>query len=172
MKRLLWTVIVALVLGAAALWGAGRLVWSQEQQELTWPTPLALLVLASIGAMFAVRPVGKRVLGGVLVVAGGAACVLAVTDVELFGMGPVIALLGGLLTGAAGGLLMARGHRLPGMGSRYETPAAQRAKQQESGGGHDEGDGEQAGGRTGTAADDGDDLWTALSEGKDPTEEG
>jgi len=148
----MWTVTVALVLGAAALWGVGRLVWSDDEQDLAWPTPLALLVLASVGAMFALRAVGRRLLGGVLVVVGVAACVLAVVDAELFGMGPVIALLGGLLTGGAGGLLVARGHRLPRLGSRYEAPAAQRAEQRKDTG------------RT-------DDLWTALSEGKDPTDD-
>ncbi|MGH3431999.1 MAG: Trp biosynthesis-associated membrane protein, partial [Thermocrispum sp.] len=85
-------------------------------------------------------------LGGVLVVAGVAACVLAVADAELLGLRPVLALLGGVLVAAAGAVLAARGHRLRRLGARYESPAAKRATE-----------------------DPDDDLWQALSDGRDPT---
>lgn len=148
MKRLLWTVVLALALGAAALWGAGRLVWSEPARDssLTWPTPLAVLALAAVGAVLALSGIARRVLGGVLVIAGAAACVLAVADAELFGVGPVLALVGGVLIIGAGGLLVFRGQRLPRLGAKYSAPAANRA-----------------------APDSDGDLWNALSDGRDPT---
>lgn len=147
MRRGLWLVVAGLLLGAASLWGASRLVWANPPDDgVTWPTALTVVAAAGVGAVLALGGVARRVLGGVLVLVGVAAVVLSFVDAELFGIGPVLGLLGGVLITVAGGLLVWRGASLPRLGAKYSAPSAQRASQ--------EGDG---------------DLWKALSDGEDPT---
>jgi hypothetical protein len=145
-KRLLWTVVLGLLLGAAALWGASKLVWAEPPRELSWPTALAVVALAAVGAVLALAGLARRVLGVLLVLAGVAAVVLAVVDAELFGIGPVLGLLGGVLIFTAGGVLIARGASMPRLGAKYSAPAAKRASEERER-----------------------DPWKALSEGEDPT---
>lgn len=172
-KRPLWTAVVALALGAAALWGASRLAWlefpdADRPVEITdghpeaWLVPLALLALAAIAAVLALGGLARRLLGVLLALAGVAVVVLAFTttaaDLTWYGYGagvparswwpPALAGVGGALVLAAGVLLVLRGHTAPRMGAKYAAPGARKARQPE--------------------ADDVD-LWNALSDGEDPT---
>ncbi|WP_329584166.1 TIGR02234 family membrane protein [Kitasatospora sp. NBC_01250] len=137
------------------------------------PGALALVGLASAVAIFAVRGVGRYVVGALVTLAGlGAAVAAGMGSVDsgavdseaakklgLLGTTaeqvshtawPWVALLGGLLLAAAGGLTVLRGRAWPSMGTRYDAPVA-KAKAP-TGGAH-------------TPAD----LWKALDRGEDPT---
>ncbi|WP_127782565.1 TIGR02234 family membrane protein [Rhodococcus sp. X156] len=186
---------VLLVLGAVALWAASRVQWVQARTEddlrgvreadllgSTWAaqlTPLALVLLAGVAAVFALRGLAVRVLALVLLVVAVAAAEPAV--VALVGgpsaehaaelitppvlaqqvstsasvVGPLLALLGALLTVAAAVLLARAPRRAGGLSTRYETPAVQRER------------------ATQAAVTDDDvterQLWDALSAGQDPT---
>jgi hypothetical protein len=109
--------------------------------------PLALLALAAVAAVLATGGWARWLLGGVLLVAAappivavlrvadgrwltGAAMsavelparsVLAGTTTVLFA-GPALAAGGALLMAAAGVALVARGHRMPRLGARYQAP--------------------------------------------------
>jgi Tryptophan-associated transmembrane protein (Trp_oprn_chp) len=144
-QRQLGSAVVACLAGAAlVLYGATR-VWSEQVTErpgLTslhatttgatrapWLVGLALVALAGAGALPATRGLPRRLLGGLLAVAGIGAAVAAVAgrlglDAGTAGagaaLGPLACVLGGALA-AWGGLTAARhGHRWPTMGSRYE----------------------------------------------------
>lgn len=139
------------------------------------PTALALVALAGVVAVLATRGVVRRVVGGVLAlagvglvwraIAGGAAVSPARARTLVAGqhggvsaadlsphvathpIWPMLTVVCGLLVVASGGLVAARGHRWRGMSGRYErTPDEQQ---------------EQA--RAATT------LWTALDRGDDPT---
>lgn len=181
-KRLLWVVVVMVLLGAAALWGSSRLAWidlpaglvsAQGQADrltgadlLASQVPIALLMLATVAAILALRGWSRRLLGALLLLIGG--WVLyetlrgmahevsgfswlpghADTDAvfEQVFWGPAAAAAAFVLIAGAGVLLLWRGHRMPGMGAKYSAPG------------------------TGRAAQDPDsDLWNALSDGEDPT---
>src|SRR4051794_40195117 len=89
-RRPLWIIAAALLLGAAALWGSSRLVWSATSHDagvrgvvLDLQTgaehsgalvPLAVLALAGVAGMVATGGWPRRVLGVVLALAGLAAC--------------------------------------------------------------------------------------------------
>jgi uncharacterized membrane protein (TIGR02234 family) len=98
-----------------------------------WVFGLALVALAGAGALLATRGLGRRLLGGLLVVVGlgvaaGAVAGRAGLDVGSAGAGgtgwPVACVLGGLLI-VLGGLWAARsGHEWPAMGARYERGGA------------------------------------------------
>lgn len=182
-RRALWIAVVALLLGAGALWGASGLVWIEVPRGLTvegrmvedltgsdlvqWPVPIALLALAAVAATLASRGMARRILGGLLVVAGVWTAYLAlggdVGEVEWTGWapgyegasgrpertvrGPAAAVAGGVLVACAGTLLVAKGHRMARMGAKYTAPGTRR-----------------------TTRDPDTELWDALSEGSDPTE--
>lgn len=137
------------------------------------PGALALVGLASAVAIFAVRGVGRYLVGALVILAGLGAAAAAGTgavdsgavDAEaakklgLLGTTaeqvshtawPWVALLGGLLLAAAGGLTVLRGRAWPSMGTRYDAPVAK--AQAPAGGAR-------------TPAD----LWKALDRGEDPT---
>jgi uncharacterized membrane protein (TIGR02234 family) len=98
-----------------------------------WVIGLALVALAGAGALPATRGLARRLLGGLLAVAGlgvaaGAVAGRAGLDVGVAGPGatvwPVVCVLGGLLI-VLGGLAAARsGHEWPAMGARYERRGA------------------------------------------------
>lgn len=85
-RRPLWLVVVALLLGAAALWGASRLAWIDVPFGLTLRgrlspdltgadlvgalTPLALFALAAVAAVPALGGWPRRVLGVLLAAVG------------------------------------------------------------------------------------------------------
>src|SRR5689334_13674736 len=81
-KRPLW-MIGALLLGTAlALWGATEVSWLPGAGEGTGGpgfTAVALLALASLAGVFAVGGWARRLLGAVVVAAGGWVCWAAIS---------------------------------------------------------------------------------------------
>lgn len=162
MRRPLWMVGGALIAAAAALWGSSRLAWTTE--VLRHPgtdvttlvsrtggesrplVPLAVLALAGVAAMIAVSGWPRRVLGGVLALAGVGAIALSVGSTDFFPWGRILAGLGGLLMIIAGAVLVRFGATMPRLGAAYQRTD------------------------TGGSTDDSDhEMWRALSLGKDPT---
>lgn len=143
--------MLSLLLGSAALWGSSQLVWDTSadrrgDEVLPSLVPLALLCLAAIAAVVALSGWARRVLGAVVVAAGGTAVFLGVTaSGALPGRG--LAWLGGFLVLGAGVLLVVRGGAMPRLGGGYQTPgAAKRSTDPER------------------------ELWNALERGDDPTD--
>lgn len=169
-KRPLWMIAVLLLGAAAALWGANELSWhpaeplppAQTDGAVLSPganyepghpsfTAVAWLALASLAGVFAVSGWTRRLLGGVIVVAGGWVCWEAIGTEGAFDMltGRGLALLGGVLFVAAGVLIVLHAAALPTMGARYERANAERR-----------------------SGDPDKDMWDGLSEGEDPTADG
>lgn len=159
-------VALGLALGALAVWAASRMTWVSYTYEnglqppvdgtfdgSTWAselTPLALVLLAGIAAMFAVRGVAQRLVGLVVAAAGAtvvvrsalalgsAASVDHVMELGELRAGSVVtasqthpapialAIVGGLLAAVAGLVLVARPRPRQALPSKYETPAARR----------------------------------------------
>jgi hypothetical protein len=171
-RRPLWIVAVALLGAAAALWGATETSWVPALDsppesrpglgtggisgtgygtgETAGPsfTALALFALASLVGLFAVGGWVRRVLGGIVVVAGGFVCWRAVAEAGSWSLwtGRGLALLGGVLLVAAGVLVVHHATRLPTMGARYQLANAERR-----------------------SGDPDKDMWDDLSDGEDPT---
>ena len=171
-KRALWLIVVALLLGAAALWGSSELTWFAEYrqagvrgtvlhtetgaQRSTVLVPLALLALAGIAGVVATGGWARRILGVVLAAAGAALVAIGISGTDLSGpwdypamtilAGHGLAVLGGLLLAAAGALSMRMARRMPKLGARYSSPGEKR-----------------------TARDPDTELWDSLSAGEDPT---
>jgi len=172
-KRPLWMVLTALLLGAAALWGASRMTWYAQfrdagvrgmvlytengSQRAGALVPIAVLALAGVAGMVATGGWPRRILAVVLALGGVAACWVAFDGLRLSGyadglpesqmlIGRGLAVLGGILLiiGGLGGVKGAG--RMPKLGARYSAPGTQRA-----------------------ARDPDIELWEALSEGEDPT---
>jgi hypothetical protein len=163
--------MVLLLGAAAALWGADELSWVPESPDppvdqdggaILSPgiqlapdgpsfTAVALLALASVAGVFAVSGWMRRLLGAIIVVAGGWVCWQAIRTEGPFDLltGRGLALLGGLLFLAAGALIVIHAAALPTMGTRYERANAERRS----------GDPEK-------------DMWDGLSGGEDPTADG
>ncbi|WP_372669004.1 Trp biosynthesis-associated membrane protein [Amycolatopsis kentuckyensis] len=167
-------IVVALLLGALALWGASRLTWFAEfrdggvrgtvlyretgEQRATALVPLALLALAGVAGVIATGGWARRVLGVVLALAGVAAVWAGVSGAKFSGfadglpvtemlLGRGLAVLGGILV-AAGGLAAVKGAgKAARLGARYAAPATRKK-----------------------ARDPDAELWEALSEGEDPTD--
>ncbi|MEV0533278.1 TIGR02234 family membrane protein [Kitasatospora sp. NPDC050463] len=135
------------------------------------PGGLALVALAAALAVFAVRGVGRIVVGGLTLLAGlGAAATAAAgagdsaaldseaarklalsgtTATEIGHSGwPWVAMVGGLLLAVAGLLVVRYGRGWPAMGSRYDAPTRTAPAK---------------------AAETPADLWKALDRGEDPT---
>ncbi|MFI7676813.1 Trp biosynthesis-associated membrane protein [Actinophytocola sp. NPDC049390] len=168
-KRPLWIIAVLLLGAAAALWGAGSLDWFPGPPEpapedpgspyLLEPgtreapsfTAVAWLALASLAGVFAVGGWMRRLLGAIVVVAGGWVCWRAVDTPGPFELlsGRGVAVLGGVLFLAAGVLVVVHAATLPTMGARYDRANATRR-----------------------SGDPDKDMWDGLSEGEDPTAEG
>jgi uncharacterized membrane protein (TIGR02234 family) len=174
--RPLWTVIGLLVLGAGALWLSSRLTWSWARDPTplrgtvvvtqnggdaaTALVPLALVALAAVAAVLAIGGWGRRVIGVLIGIAGVAAVWTGGHDVAgVFAAHPAgypasqvlaghaLAVLAGLLFVAAAVLVVRNASRLPRLGGSYQTPSvAKRRKDADT------------------------ELWQALSEGRDPTE--
>jgi uncharacterized membrane protein (TIGR02234 family) len=128
-----------------------------------WLIGLALVALAGTGALLATRGVVRRILGGLLAVAGAGivlGAVLARRGVEAGEAGPAAAVwpaacvIGGAAI-AVGGLLAARhGHLWSAMSARYERsapPAEAKPPREDS------------------ASADNRAFWEALDRGEDPT---
>ncbi|MGH3872750.1 MAG: Trp biosynthesis-associated membrane protein [Pseudonocardiaceae bacterium] len=127
--------------------------------------PLAVLALAAVAAVLATGGWARRLLGGLLLgaavlpalgglpvldpgrltaaalsVAGWPARSVQAGTVTVLPAGPGLAAGGAVLLGAAGVVLLVRGHRMPRLGRRYQAP---------------------------TSRPDG--LWTRMDAGEDPT---
>lgn len=164
---------MALLLGAAALWGSSRLVWTATLRDagvrgmvLDKQTgaehsgalvPLAVLALAGVAGMIATGGWPRRILGVLLALAGAAACWTAVSGFAFGGYpdgapvaaiysGRGLALLGGILMILGGLLATRRAGTMPRLGAKYAAP-----------------------GKRKTVRDPDTELWEALSEGEDPT---
>ena len=178
-------VVVALLLAALGLWSSTRLVWvyASYHSPLRGPlvlsatgaqcrpelSGLALLALAGIAGLVAVRGWGRRMvalpigLAGVWSVwlasnwyFGGAPGSRSAVEVELptgavpdglptRTLAPLLVLVAGLMLILAATSMVRWSRRMPGLGSRYAAPAARRESQR------------------------GDDWWRALDTGEDPT---
>jgi len=157
--------IAVLLLGtAAALWGATELSWGTDTRPATQNTvvpvtvdatggpsfaALALLALASLAGVFAVGGWMRRLLGAIIVVAGGYVCWQAIDHAGDLFTGKGLALLGGVLFVAAGALIVYYAEALPTMGARYQLASTERR-----------------------SGDPDKDLWDGLSDGEDPTADG
>jgi tryptophan-associated transmembrane protein len=147
-RRPLWMVAVALLGTAAALWGATKISWGSDHQLGPSFEAIALLSLASLAGVFAVSGWTRRLLGAIIVVAGGFVCwqtIAAAGDENLL-TGRGLALLGGVLFVAAGLLIVRYAERLPTMGAKYQRANAERR-----------------------SGDPHKDMWDDLSHGEDPT---
>ncbi|MGI5215156.1 Trp biosynthesis-associated membrane protein [Plantactinospora sp. CA-290183] len=130
---------------------------------LPWLPALALVGLAGAGAVLGTRGLGRRLVGGLLllvgtgVAAGGAYGAFGADLAGAHRGWPLLCLLGGLLAGAAGLLTAVRGAAWPAMGARYErAPRGAAPPAPPADGGRVEG--------TRTRA-----AWDALDRGEDPT---
>ncbi|MDQ3789686.1 MAG: Trp biosynthesis-associated membrane protein [Actinomycetota bacterium] len=171
-KRPLWMIAVLLLGAAAALWGANELSWIPSEPPPPPDDPgggallspgkiyepdrpgfavVAWLALASLAGVFAVGGWPRRLLGAIVVVAGGWVCWEAIRTAGTFDLftGRGLALFGGLLFLAAGALIVVHAATLPTMGARYERANARRR-----------------------SGDPDKDMWDGLSEGEDPTADG
>jgi len=136
-------VAVPLLGAAAALWGADQLSWGQDNSG--YGTGLALVALAGFAGAIAVGGWAKRVVGGIVVVAGLLAAWPAITA-EGGGPGRWIALLGAVALVVAGSMVIRFAPRLPTLGARYQSANARPGS----------GDADK-------------DMWDGLSHGEDPT---
>ncbi|MGW4465857.1 Trp biosynthesis-associated membrane protein [Micromonospora sp. NPDC004704] len=185
-RQLTYAVLLCLAGAGLALYAATR-TWSVEITPrpeplsalrdartggglLPWLPALALVGLASAGALLATRGFGRRLVGGLLVLvglgvaAGGGYGLTAPDRGETSLHWPVLCGLGGLLVAAAGVLTAGRGHTWPAMGARYERvrPGAPATGHGASGAAATGTGGRVEAGRTVAA-------WDALDRGEDPT---
>lgn len=139
-RRPLWIVWLTLLAAAGALWGSTALEDGPDSGA-----GLALVALAGAGGTLASGGWARRVVGGLVVLAGllGAWQVLVADG---GGLGRWTALLGTLLLVAAGSLVIRFAERLPTLGARYRSANARTA-----------------------SGDPHKDMWDGLSEGRDPT---
>ncbi|NYE40247.1 putative membrane protein (TIGR02234 family) [Streptomyces fulvorobeus] len=165
--------------GEAAV-GGGTLPLTAEGQEVTGlPAALAVVALAALVAVFAVRGAGRVLVAGLLALSGlGAALsagsggsdsaaldekaaqttgnTSATIDALTHTAWPYVTAAGGLLILLAGLLALRHGSRWPTMSGRYERDGSPRPR------------------RAALTAPDPDrpeDLWKALDRGEDPTRE-
>ncbi|WP_198035254.1 TIGR02234 family membrane protein [Streptacidiphilus rugosus] len=170
------------VTGHVRAQGVTRSLSATGGQVTGLPGALALVGLASVVAVFAVRGRFRALLGALVALAGVGAVYAAVAaalgsgsraldekaarsvglaDIQATGVAhtlwPWLAAVGGLLLVLAGLLTVAKGRAWPGMSARYDAPTRGAAKPAPR----------RAGGSavTQTPAD----LWKALDRGEDPT---
>lgn len=190
-RRSVGTALLAGAAGAALVLLAGGRTWSEGTTQVNGspvaqsasgqdvgglPGALAIVALAALVAVFAVRGVWRTVVAGLLALSGAgvvAGAVTGATDTAaleekasrasgLTGAAidgvshtawPWVALAGGVLLLLAGLLALRYGRHWPAMSSRYErdgTPRPRRA-------------------RTAPDPDRPEELWKALDRGEDPT---
>lgn len=192
---------VTLILAAGVAWGASRLHWVaatagdglglDRTVELTgssWApatVPLALVLLATVAAQFAVRGRARRWLAVAPAATGVGLAVVpttvllgdpdpdrartlanlptrfSVADTTVHALGPVLTLVAAVLALVAAGAIAVAPATTGSMGSRYDAPAARRERAR----------------RAASTADLSDETtersyWDALDAGEDPTEQG
>lgn len=177
--------MLLLLLAALALWGSSTLTWveqrfqtafsgvvntsgtgAQAQPELG---PLALAVLTAIAAVLATSGWLRRVLGVLVTAGGGLLAWLSTAWVSgravsgippqsagtpvgppsVHAFGPALALVAAVLVASAGLVVVLREARIPAMGAKYSAPGTRREKPR----------------------DPDKQLWEALDEGRDPTDD-
>ncbi|WP_370192061.1 TIGR02234 family membrane protein [Streptacidiphilus sp. MAP5-52] len=169
------------VSGEVQAQGVTRTVTADGGEVSGLPGAMALVGLASVVAVFAVRGRARAVLGALVALAGAGAAYTAVAamansgssaldakaaraiglaNVSATGISdsawPWVAVLGGVLLVLAGLLTVAKGAAWPGMSARYDAPAgAEPARPKRA----------PAAEPTHSPAD----LWKALDRGEDPT---
>jgi len=183
------------LLAAGRTWTRGEVSFQQAALHVTAtgsqttgvPSALALVGLAAAVAVFAVRGLGRRLLGLLLALAGAgvmAVCVTAATGTAALnrrasaavGLStatanhvthsawPWAGVVGGLLLVVAGVLVITRGRDWPGMSSRYDAPTRRRV----------DGPGTSATAGPGRSRPQAEqtpaDVWKALDRGEDPTQ--
>jgi uncharacterized membrane protein (TIGR02234 family) len=185
-RAYLLTLVACLVGAVLSVWSATR-TWSllvETRPGLSdlrtartgtdvepWLIGLALVALAGTGALLATHGWVRRVLGGLLALAGagivaGSIAGRAGLDVGRAGSAwPVLCAIGGAFV-VAGGVTAARlGHRWPGMSSRYERrPAPSRETKP-----GDRSEPSAAAGPEPLQPADHRAAWEALDRGDDPT---
>lgn len=184
-RQLTYAVLLCLVGAGLALFAATR-TWSVEITIrpaplsplrdartggglLPWLPALGLVGLAAAGALLATRGVGRRLVGGLLLVvglgvaAGGGYGLLGLNGGNTNPAWPVLCGLGGLVAAAAGVVTAGRGDTWPAMGARYErVRAGARGTAPGGSAGAGPAGGRVEAGRTVAA-------WDALDRGEDPT---
>jgi uncharacterized membrane protein (TIGR02234 family) len=170
--------------GAAEVAGGAFPLTARGGDVTGAPAALAIVGLAALVAVFAVRRAGRVLVAGLLALCGAgtvAAALLGASDREALedkaaqvsgdataavtGLShtawPYVAAVGGALILAAGLLALWRGSRWPGMSSRYERGAGVPRPRRAAG---------AAGGAAASADPERpEDLWKALDRGEDPT---
>lgn len=168
--------------GFAGTAGAGVAVHADGSQVTAVPGALALVGLAALVAVFAVRGVARTVVSGLLVLCGAGALLAALlatgdgssldtaaatasgltrataTDTATTAW-PTVSAVGGALLLLAGVTAVLRAAAWPGMSSRYERDTAAPARPSAA--------------RSARAADGEErpeDLWKAMDRGEDPTD--
>lgn len=121
----------------------GRMRWLLGALLLGAAYPPTVAVLRTLDA--------RWLAGGALAVAQRPARSVSLGPATVLFAGPVLAAVGAVLLVAAGVALIVRGHRMPRLGRRYQTPAARTA---------------------GRAPPDGGQLWERMDAGEDPTAPG
>jgi hypothetical protein len=131
-----------------------------------WLPALAWVGLAGAGAVLATRGTVRRLLGGLLMLAGAGVVAGAAGGAGAGGspVWPVLAGLGGLAVVAAGAAAVLRGSRWPAMSARYERPASSPEPPTPE----PAAPGPAVADREGPAARP-ELLWDALDRGEDPT---
>ncbi|MEV6932180.1 Trp biosynthesis-associated membrane protein [Dactylosporangium sp. NPDC051485] len=117
-----------------------------------WLPALGVVALAGAGALFATRAAARLVVGALLILSGvgiAVAALVALGD-HVKVAWPLLCALAGLLVLAAGVITTRKGRSWPGMGARYERPAAPVGVKRD---------------RPASQAE----LWDALDRGEDPT---
>ncbi|GAA2342494.1 Trp biosynthesis-associated membrane protein [Dactylosporangium salmoneum] len=119
-----------------------------------WLPALGVVALAGAGALFATRAAARMVVGVLLILSGAGIAVAALVtlDDHVKVAWPLLCALGGLLVLVAGVITTRKGRSWPGMGARYERPAAPAEVKRD---------------RPASQAE----LWDALDRGEDPTKE-
>ncbi len=146
-------VLVAQLMAAAALWGAAELGATAGADGTGTATgtalrAVALLAVAGVAGTIASGGLIRRVIGGLLALAGVLAGVIGA------GAGfpaALLAVLGAVLLVAAGGVLAVRGPLLPRMGARFDA-AENKASESSR-----------------TPKDPDRRMWDELDSGEDPT---
>lgn len=143
---------------------------------MPWLPALGWVGLAGAGALLATRGRVRRMVGGVLLLAGSGLLV-ATARAAVAAMAPaggvsatahpgagagwaLLCALGGAAVAAAGGLAAARGHRWPAMGARYERSAGRSTAARP----------EQIRPERRPPGARPEEMWQALDRGEDPTD--
>ncbi|MFE3988345.1 TIGR02234 family membrane protein [Nocardia tengchongensis] len=207
--------VALLAVAAALLWASSRMTWVtlEVTSELgpprtahlngsTWfgaLTPLALVLLATIAAVFATHGWWRRGVGVVVAVLAAVAAVPAYAllinqgktgdraarlaelrgwehpgTVTTSSLPAVLTLVGALAAFAAGLLLVRMPRETAGMSGKYDSPAVRKSAAAEQVAQHHVGQGSAESGSQPAAGEplSGRVLWDALDEGLDPTDDG